>query len=94
MTRERFLDAVLQNPNNRAILERAAQLRLPDWWLTGGAVFQTVWNVLDGRDPAAGIEDYDIFYFDRSDISEESECAARQCAAALFDGDRRYGRDL
>ena len=55
----------LRNPVNRVVLARAGQLQAPDWWLTAaGAVFQTVWNVLDGRDPAAGIGDYDLFYFD------------------------------
>jgi hypothetical protein len=56
-----FLDLVQQNPINVSILDRGPMLGVPDWWLTAGAVFQTVWNVLDGRDPVAGIADYDVF---------------------------------
>lgn len=79
-----FLAAVEQNPINQAILERTAALGAPDWWLTAGAVFQTVWNVLDGRDPTAGIKDYDLFYFDASDLTYQAEDAVIQKAAVLF----------
>jgi len=48
---DRFLELVLSNPVNRAVLDRAPGLGVADWWLTAGAVFQTVWNCLDGRDP-------------------------------------------
>ena len=75
---------MLRNANNRVILDRAPQLELPDWWLTAGAVFQTVWNVLDGREPAAGIDDYDLFYYDARDLSSEAEDAVIGSAAALF----------
>jgi hypothetical protein len=82
--RKRFVDSVLRNEVNRTVLERGAQLSVPDWWLTAGAVFQTVWNVLDGRDPTAGIGDYDLFYFDSSDLSWEAEDAVIGRARALF----------
>ena len=82
--RDRFLDHVLRNANNRVILDRAPALELPDWWLTAGAVFQTVWNVLDGRDPAKGIDDYDLFYFDPLDLSSEAQDVVVGRAAELF----------
>ena len=82
--RERFIDAVLSNHVNRAILDRCSTLAVPDWWLTGGAVFQTVWNVLDGRAPTTGITDYDIFYFDPLDLSYEAEDVVVQRAKTIF----------
>jgi hypothetical protein len=82
--RARFLDIVQQNPINAAILDRGPLLGVPDWWLTAGAVFQTVWNVLDGRDPGAGILDYDFFYYDPSDLSYEAEDVVIRRAATLF----------
>jgi uncharacterized protein len=82
--RARFLDFVQRNPINAAILDRGPALGVPDWWLTAGAVFQTVWNVLDGRDPGAGIADYDFFYYDASDLSYEAEDAVIRRAAPLF----------
>jgi len=80
----RFLELVLRNPVNRVVLDRAGDLGAPDWWLTAGAVFQTVWNCLDGRDPEQGIVDYDLFYFDAADQSWEAEDAVIQRAAVLF----------
>jgi uncharacterized protein len=84
--RERLIHATLANPVNVAILELAPQLGLRDWWLAGGAVFQTVWNVVDGRAPATGIKDYDLFYFDGGDLSAEGELAVREDARELFSG--------
>ncbi len=80
----RFLDAALSNPVNRAVLDRGGDLGLADWWLTAGAVFQTVWNVLDGRAPTAGIADYDVFYYDAGDLSYKAEDMVLQRTAALF----------
>jgi uncharacterized protein len=79
-----FLDLVQQNPINVAILDRGPMLGVPDWWLTAGAVFQTVWNVLDGRNPGAGVADYDIFYYNASDLSYEAEDAVIRRAESLF----------
>jgi hypothetical protein len=79
-----FLDLVQRNPINVSILDRGPMLGVPDWWLTAGAVFQTVWNVLDGRNPGAGIADYDLFYYDASDLSYEAEDEVIRHAASLF----------
>jgi hypothetical protein len=45
-----------------------------------------VWNVLDGHDPARGIRDYDLVYFDDRDLSWEAEDAVIRRAAAHFAG--------
>jgi len=82
--RDRFLEYVQRNPVNCALLEQAAQLDVPDWWLTAGAVFQTVWNVIDGRDSTAGIGDYDLIYFDDTDLSWDAEDEVIRHAAELF----------
>ena len=54
-------------------LERLAGLGLPDCWLGAGCVAQTVWNAAHGKPPAADIGDYDVVYFDGSDLTEEGE---------------------
>ena len=82
---ERFLSSVRTNPFISAVLERCSQLELGEWYLTGGCLFQTVWNVEHGFDPTRGILDYDVFYFDRTDTSAEAErsvaaSVARNCA--------------
>jgi len=70
---ERFLRDVLQNRNNKAILDRWSSLRLPDGWLVAGCLFQTIWNLRSGAAAEARIKDYDIFYFDGADLSEDAE---------------------
>jgi hypothetical protein len=71
--RARFLADIQHNRNVRAILARWERLGLPDGWLVAGCLFQSVWNLQAGRDPAAAIKDYDFFYFDADDLSEEAE---------------------
>lgn len=43
-----------------------------------GCLFQSVWNVQTKRDPVYGIKDYDLFYFDPTDLSWEAEGAVIQ----------------
>lgn len=68
------------------VLHRTAGLELPDWYLTAGCLFQTVWNVATDRDPTFGIKDYDVFYFDDQDLSWEAEDAVTKAADEVFAG--------
>lgn len=79
------VDAVLADPICRTIVDRAPQLGLTEWWLTAGAVFQNVWNAVEHRTPGYGINDYDLFYCDGSDLSWEAEDRVILAAAQLFD---------
>ena len=79
-----FLAAARQNPINPAILERMPTLALPDLWLVAGCLFQAVWNLRDGRPAGADVRDYDLFYFDDSDLSWAAEDRAIRRCAALF----------
>lgn len=55
-----FRQMVMSNSIIATIVERMPRLALPGCYLAAGALYQTVWNRLCGRDPHAGIEDYDI----------------------------------
>ncbi|SDX96292.1 hypothetical protein SAMN05661080_01873 [Modestobacter sp. DSM 44400] len=79
----RFLELVLANPTVAPVLGRAPELGVGDWWLTAGVLFQSAWNALTGRDPAAGIRDADLFYFD-PDTSWDAEDAVIRRGAELF----------
>ncbi len=74
---DQFRSQVALNPANRAILQRWRLLDLPDAWLVAGCLFQTVWNIQADRPPGADIKDYDIFYFDPHDLSEDAEAQAQ-----------------
>lgn len=86
MTTDEFIARMLNNAHNKALLERLPLVGLPDVWLVSGCLFQTVWNTLTEKRPAFGIRDYDIFYFDPSDLSWEAEDRAiKQASEALSD---------
>ena len=78
-----FLAIVRANPGVAAVLERMPGLGAPDCWLVSGCLFQSVWNVLERKDPSHGILDYDLFYFD-PDISYEAEDRWIKRAAGHF----------
>lgn len=79
-----FERMVLANPVVATILARMADLGLPGCYLAAGALFQSVWNGLAGRDPQAGIRDYDLDYFDDRDLGWDAEDAVIRRAGALF----------
>ena len=81
---QRFAQDTLRNRCNAALLQGLPELELPDAWLVGGCLFQTVWNLQDGRPSGAGIRDYDIFYFDADDLSEAAEAAVNRRAQQAF----------
>lgn len=79
------LKAILATtPQLMAALRTARELRLPDWLIFSGAVYQPVLNHLTGRAPDYGLKDYDLAYFDASDLSWEAEDRVIRRARAAF----------
>lgn len=54
-------------------MEKARGARLKEYYIGAGCVAQTVWNHQTGNDPAYGISDIDLVYYDDTDLSSESE---------------------
>ena len=75
---------LLRNQTLTRVLARAADLGLPGWYLVAGCLYQTVWNVVTGRPPEAGILDYDLAYFDAADLSWQAEDAVIRAGQELF----------
>jgi hypothetical protein len=83
---ERRLQVIVRaSPSLMQVLETVRGLDLPDWLIFSGAVYQRVLNHLTGRDPDYGIKDYDLGYFDPSDISYEAEDLVIRRVAAAFE---------
>jgi hypothetical protein len=83
---EARLEAILRDaPSLMRVMQTARELALPDWLIVSGAIYQRVFNHLTGRDPDYGIKDYDLAYFDASDISYEAEDVVIRRAAAAFE---------
>ncbi len=81
---EHFRSALTRNRNLVEVLARAVTMDLPGWYLVAGCLYQTVWNVVTGQPPEAGILDYDLAYFDGSDLSWDGENAVIQAGQKLF----------
>lgn len=82
----RFRAAVEHNMTLMEVLRRAATMNLPGWYLAAGALTQSVWNHVTEQDPENGIDDYDLVYFDDSDLSWEAEDSVIQEGARVFSG--------
>jgi uncharacterized protein len=83
--RERLIAIVRSMPVLMRVLSVARHLCLPDWLVFSGAVYQPVLNHLTGRPLDYGIKDYDLGYFDASDLSYEAEDAVICRVKAAFD---------
>jgi hypothetical protein len=70
---DRLTDIVHAAPSLMRVLTVARALDLPDWLVMSGAVYQRMLNRLTGREPDYGVRDYDLGYFDPSDISYDAE---------------------
>jgi uncharacterized protein len=83
--RERLAAILCTTPPLMRVLSVARRLCLPDWLVFSGAVYQPVLNHLTGRPLDYGIKDYDLAYFDGSDLSYEAEDAVIRRVRAAFD---------
>jgi hypothetical protein len=81
----RLAEILRAAPSLMQVMERARGLALPDWMIFSGAIYQKALNHLTGRDPDYGLKDYDLGYFDPSDISYEAEDAVIRRAADAFE---------
>jgi uncharacterized protein len=81
---EQFQTTLSTNHTLTTVLARAVGLNLPGWYLVAGCLYQTAWNVVTGQPPEAGILDYDLAYFDASDLSWEAEDVVIQAGHEIF----------
>jgi len=78
--------ALRRNTTLMDVLTRAAAMDLPGWYLVAGCLYQTVWNVVTDQPPEAGILDYDLAYYDGTDLSWEAEDAVIRDGQEVFAG--------
>jgi len=75
---------LVKNQKVMAVLERAPQLKMKNWYLGAGCIAQTVWNIRHGFSPEGNIKDYDLVYYDASDLSYETEGSFIRLGTELF----------
>jgi len=81
---ERLREYLSHNQVVAAILKKAASLAMANWYMGAGCIAQTVWNLLHGFAPTFGIRDYDLVYYDASDLSLEAQMLYQGRANKLF----------
>jgi hypothetical protein len=77
------LQIILSNSIIATVLPAIAQLDLPNWWLAGGAVRNTVWRSLFGQECDLFIKDFDIAFFDETG-NREQELFAKSTLKTQF----------
>jgi hypothetical protein len=82
---ERMATILRGTPDLMRVLSVVRELELPDWLVFSGSVYGPIWNHLTGRAPDHGLSDYDLAYFDASDISYEAEDVVIRRVAAAFE---------
>lgn len=81
----RLKELLQLNEDVQKVLMTVPALGVKNWYLGAGGISQTVWSVLHGFDPKYGIKDYDLVYYDASDLSYETEDGFIRNAKQLFD---------
>jgi hypothetical protein len=70
---DQFVRIIKQNNVLIETLDFISQLNLPNFYIAAGSVFQTIWNYYDNKPLNYGIKDIDVIYYDKDDLSKESE---------------------
>ncbi len=69
---DKLLSLVRQNPFVMEVIDVIPSLNLPNCYVAGACIAQTVWNLAHHKEAHADIKDIDLVYFD-ADLSEEKE---------------------
>ena len=70
---ETFIKIIKQNSDLVTILDYIYELKLPNFYIAAGSVFQTIWNYYDNKPLNFGIKEIDIIYYHPINLSKESE---------------------
>jgi hypothetical protein len=69
------------SPIFQSLFKKSYLIDLPNWYVAGGCVTQTIWNWKMKLDPMHGLKDIDLVYFDSQSENEELD---RQKINTLF----------
>ena len=71
---QRTMAILKGDPWSMNVLSIVRDLALPDWAIGAGFVRSLVWDDLCGYERRTPLPDIDVIYFDRDDLSQDSEC--------------------
>lgn len=70
---EMIISILKQNKELMSILRYVEKLQLPNFYISAGSIFQTVWNYYDKKPLNYGIKDIDVIYFNKNDLSVNTD---------------------
>jgi uncharacterized protein len=84
-----ILRSILADSAVGQVLPAIRQLPLPDWWLAGGAIRNTIWKSIYGADCQLAIKDFDVAFYDAKGDREQErtakEALENQFPGSIFD---------
>lgn len=66
------------------VMHQVASLNLPNWYIGAGFVRSKIWDVLHGYDNRMLLSDIDVLYYDKSDLTTQTEEAITKKINALL----------
>ncbi|MDG0875561.1 nucleotidyltransferase family protein [Paenibacillus thiaminolyticus] len=84
MLDSRLIEIIEHSKFLREVIEKSEMLGLDQYYVGAGCITQTVWNYLTDRPLTFGINDIDIIYFDKSNLSSEKESSIVKMANENF----------
>lgn len=80
---DRLTDIIRADPGLMHVLTTVRPLGMEQWRVFSGAVYQSVWNALTGREPGYGVRDYDLGYWDQDTSWDAEDVVIKRVAAAF-----------
>jgi len=82
--RQKFIEIIRDESWLMGILKAAKNLGLPDWFIIGGAIRNTIWDYLHGYNKRTPLKDIDLVFFDPNDLTDKKEKEAEEILRKLM----------
>ena len=70
---KKFIEIIKKNSELMEILDYIEELKLPNFYIAAGMVFQTIWKKYKKKDLNYKVKDVDIVYYDEDNLDKEKE---------------------
>lgn len=71
--KEKIKEMICSDQWMMEVIETAASLGLPDWWVCAGFIRSKVWDVQFAKTKRTLLDDVDVIYYDKDKVDEEIE---------------------
>ncbi len=68
---EEIINILKRNNELMGVLDYIDTLKMPNYYIAAGSVFQTIWNYYDNKDLNYNIKDIDVIYYNNKELSAD-----------------------